>query len=121
MQELVALLRAADRVVALHRRRGVDRVRDPGLPLTRGVWTKYDPMDFTFDRYVASAAVRANAWAMRRELFGTRVVPERRRTSRSPARGGRAARLGVITQNIDGLHQDAGSSGWWRCTAPRAR
>ncbi len=82
---------------------GIPDFRSPG-----GVWTRYDPRDFTFDRYVDSAEVRTRAWAMRREFFGTPIEPNA--AHRAIARledAGRCA--GVITQNIDGLHQLAGS------------
>ena len=82
---------------------GIPDFRSPG-----GVWTRYDPMDFTFERYVESADVRARSWEMRREFFGTPFEP-------NPAHDAFAALetagrcRGVVTQNIDGLHQAAGS------------
>lgn len=83
---------------------GIPDFRSPG-----GVWTRYDPRDFTFDRYIESADVRARAWAMRREFFATPVEPNAAHTAIAGLeRAGRCA--GVITQNIDGLHQLAGST-----------
>ncbi len=83
---------------------GIPDFRSPG-----GVWTRYDPRDLTFQRYVESPDVRALTWAMRREFFATDARP-------NPAHHA-IARLeqedrspGVITQNIDGLHRAAGSS-----------
>jgi NAD-dependent deacetylase len=105
---LVDLMRAATRVVVftgagISTESGIPDFRSPG-----GVWTRFDPRDFTFDRYVASAEVRRQVWQMRREFFavpaqpnaGHRAIADLERTGRS---------LGVITQNIDGLHQQAGS------------
>ena len=85
---------------------------ESGIPDFRsagGVWTKYDPAMFEFSRFVADPQVRAQAWQMRREFFDAGAAP-------NPAHYA-FARLeqtgqgsGVITQNIDGLHQQAGST-----------
>jgi NAD-dependent deacetylase len=82
---------------------GIPDFRSPG-----GVWTRYDPRNFEFDRYVADPSVRALTWEMRREFFGVPFVPNPAHLAF--ARLEEAGRgLGVVTQNIDGLHQDAGS------------
>ncbi len=106
--DLPQLLAQSSRIVAftgagISTESGIPDFRSPG-----GVWTRYDPRDFTFDRYVASAQVRASSWAMRREFFAQRVEPNA--AHRALARLSQAGRmLGVVTQNIDGLHQLAGS------------
>ena len=82
---------------------GIPDFRSPG-----GVWTRYDPMDFTFERYVESADVRARSWEMRREFFGTPFEPNpAHHAFAALEKAGRCR--GVVTQNIDGLHQAAGS------------
>ncbi len=107
-EALSSLIRRSERIVAftgagISTESGVPDFRSPG-----GVWTRYDPRDFTFERYVASADVRANSWAMRREFLGT--VPAPNAAHLALARLHEAGRsLGVVTQNIDGLHQLAGS------------
>jgi NAD-dependent deacetylase len=108
-QPLAAVLAAAHRTVVftgagISTESGIPDFRSPG-----GVWTRYDPRDFTFDRFVDSAEVRQSSWAMRREFFAQ--APQPNAAHRVIARlehGGRCA--GVITQNIDGLHQLAGST-----------
>ncbi len=107
--ELAGLLARSERVTAftgagVSTESGIPDFRSPG-----GVWTRYDPRDFTFDRYVADADVRANAWAMRREFFAKAVQPNAAHEAIAHLeRTGRGH--GVVTQNIDGLHQLAGST-----------
>jgi NAD-dependent deacetylase len=82
---------------------GIPDFRSPG-----GIWTRYDPRQFTYQRYVAETEVRKLAWS---------VFRDRALTKAEPNAGHRAiARLeelgvvrGVVTQNVDGLHQDAGA------------
>jgi NAD-dependent deacetylase len=84
---------------------------ESGIPDFRsagGVWTRHDPKLFTFSRYVRSSEVRVRAWAMRREFWSVQPQPNAGHLA--------LARLeatglvdGVVTQNIDGLHQAAGS------------
>ena len=106
---LPELLRAATAVVfftgaGISTESGIPDFRSPG-----GVWTRYDPRDFTFERFVNSAEVRQNSWSMRREFFATDLEPNP--GHRAIARLEQAGRcLGVVTQNIDGLHQLAGST-----------
>lgn len=109
MTELADLLAAARRVTTftgagVSTESGIPDFRSPG-----GVWTRYDPRDFTFERYVDSAEVRASSWAMRREFFAKEVQPNpaHRAIARLEATG---RGHGVVTQNIDGLHQLAGST-----------
>jgi NAD-dependent deacetylase len=109
LSELSDLLAAGRRVTAftgagVSTESGIPDFRSPG-----GVWTRYDPRDFTFERYVESAEVRASSWAMRREFFARDVRPNG--AHRAIARIEAAGRgHGVVTQNIDGLHQLAGST-----------
>lgn len=108
MEQLADLIAASERVVAftgagVSTESGIPDFRSPG-----GLWTRYDPMQMTFSRYVDSADVRRQSWAMRREFFAQPVEPNA--AHRAFARLEDAGRcLGVVTQNIDGLHQEAGS------------
>ncbi len=106
---LADLMRDSARIVAftgagISTESGIPDFRSPG-----GVWTRYDPREFTFDKYVGSAQVRANSWAMRKEFLGNSPQPNPAHIALAElAKAGRT--LGVITQNIDGLHQLAGST-----------
>jgi NAD-dependent deacetylase len=107
-EPLAAVLMKARRVVFFT---GAGISTESGIPDFRsagGVWTRYDPRDFTFSKYVASAEVRKRAWGMRREFWDT--SPQPNAAHHALARMELAGRaVGVITQNIDGLHQQAGS------------
>jgi NAD-dependent deacetylase len=108
LEHLAGALRAARRAVAftgagISTESGIPDFRSPG-----GVWTRYDPRDLTFDRYVRDPDVRRRSWQMRREMWAARAEPNA--AHRALAALEEAGRLlGVVTQNIDGLHQDAGS------------
>jgi NAD-dependent deacetylase len=108
VEDLAALLADARRVVAftgagISTESGIPDFRSPG-----GLWTRYNPADFTFGRYVESAEVRARSWEMRREMLAQAHAPNAGHTALARLEAaGRA--LGVVTQNIDGLHQAAGS------------
>ncbi len=81
---------------------GIPDFRSPG-----GIWTKYKPIDF--GEFVASEEARRESW--RRKIGSDRTMSKAR-----PNRGHLALaelrRLGklraVITQNVDGLHQESG-------------
>jgi len=83
---------------------GVPDFRSPG-----GVWTKYQPV--LFQDFLASEAARVRHWLLKKatyELFKT-VEPNigHYAICRFEQRG---QLLGLITQNIDGLHKLAGTS-----------
>lgn len=87
---------------------------ESGIPDFRGpngLWTKVDPEDFTIDRYLNSVERRVSGWRMhaKGELWGARstVAPNVAHLSVTQLwNAGRS--VGVITQNVDGLHLEAG-------------
>lgn len=83
---------------------------ESGIPDFRGpdgVWTKVDPADFTYDRYLARSETRVASWNRRSDSHILDAEP-------NPAHHAitdlwRASLMvGCVTQNIDGLHQRAG-------------
>jgi NAD-dependent deacetylase len=83
---------------------GVPDFRSPG-----GVWTKYQPV--LFQDFLASESARIQHWQLKKatyELFKTVEPNIAHRAIREYERRGQM--LGLITQNIDGLHKLAGSS-----------
>jgi NAD-dependent deacetylase len=101
------LLAGARRIVVFT---GAGVSTDSGIPDFRspgGIWTRYDPRQLGFRRYVSDPAARRLAWRLRRELHRMEAKPNPAHLACVRlAESGRLA--GVITQNIDGLHGDAG-------------
>jgi NAD-dependent deacetylase len=106
-----SLLEAASQIVALT---GAGISTDSGIPDFRGpqgVWTKNPAAEkmATLQNYMAEPEVRKASWRVKREGASHRRKPN----------PGHAALVSLelrgkldtlITQNVDGLHQDAGSS-----------
>ena len=84
---------------------GIPDFRSPG-----GLWSKFDPAEFTYQQFVASYEARKKHWEM---LAGTFLSVE---AKPNPAHYAIAEleKLGkldcVITQNVDNLHREAGNS-----------
>ena len=82
---------------------GIPDFRSPG-----GVWSRYQPV--LFQDFLTNGDARRQYWQMKkeayRELKGAKPNAGHRALAALEAAGKLVA---VITQNIDGLHQDAGS------------
>lgn len=104
-------LTGARRVVALT---GAGISTDSGIPDYRGpngVWTRDPDAEklVTLSYYVADPDIRRRAWLMRRDLAEGRARPNAGHAALVELeRQGRLRAL--VTQNVDGLHQAAGSS-----------
>lgn len=82
---------------------GIPDFRSPG-----GVWSKHKPV--YYDEFLASREARVRYWKMRVQLHREFGAAEPNDGHRAIARFEDAGHLtAVITQNIDGLHQAAGS------------
>jgi NAD-dependent deacetylase len=101
----------AGRVVVLT---GAGISTDSGIPDFRGpqgVWTKNPEAEkqATIQHYVADKDIRKRAWRSRLEMFGRTAEPNAGHQALvALERRGKLDTL--ITQNVDGLHQAAGSS-----------
>jgi NAD-dependent deacetylase len=80
---------------------GIPDFRSPG-----GIWERFDPEDFTYQKFVGSAEARRRQWRLFRQLSS---VAKPNPAHYAVAELHRLDRLDcVITQNIDNLHQSAG-------------
>ncbi|MFO8010107.1 MAG: Sir2 family NAD-dependent protein deacetylase [Dehalococcoidia bacterium] len=83
---------------------GISDFRSPG-----GLWEKYDPAEFIFDRFISSEQTREKYWEFNRVLWPGIVEAQPNAAHLAIAELDRMGKLDcVITQNIDGLHQRAG-------------
>ncbi len=107
-EQLAALLSRHRRLVALTGagisvESGIPDFRSPG-----GLWERFDPMEYA--HIGAFRAHPAKVWTMLKEMdaviTAARPNPAHYALAALEARG---LLLGIITQNVDNLHQDAGS------------
>ncbi|MFC2027802.1 NAD-dependent protein deacylase [Chloroflexota bacterium] len=83
---------------------GISDFRSPG-----GLWEKYDPSEFMFDKFLASEETRKKYWEMNQSLWPTIIEAQPNAAHFAIAELDRMGKLDcLITQNIDGLHQIAG-------------
>lgn len=109
LEEFAARLRSCRQTVfftgaGISTESGVPDFRSPG-----GIWTKYTPV--YFDEFMTSEEARIRSWKMKKETHELYkdVKPNIGHYSIA-AFEKRGQLLGVITQNIDGLHAIAGVS-----------
>lgn len=107
VDDLASLIRQASRAVAftgagLSTEAGIPDFRSPG-----GLWTQNKPIPF--DAFLASREARNEAWRRKFAMDGRFAAAVPGRGHRALARWVAAGRLvGIITQNIDNLHQHSG-------------
>lgn len=105
------MIRSAERILVftgagMSTESGIPDFRSPG-----GVWSRYDPSEFYFDKFVRDAGARQKYWQMSSEFYqGMRDA--RPNTGHLAIKiledSGRL--LGIVTQNVDRLHHKAGNS-----------
>ncbi|MDY6971342.1 MAG: Sir2 family NAD-dependent protein deacetylase, partial [Thermodesulfobacteriota bacterium] len=85
---------------------GIPDFRSPG-----GVWERYDPSDFYFEKLISDEKAREKYWQMSTEFYSTMkdAAPNRAHLS-VKALEDKGKLLAIVTQNIDHLHHKAGNS-----------
>lgn len=106
-EKLAGMLFEADKTVVftgagISTESGIPDFRSPG-----GVWTRYQPV--YYDEFMSSREARKRYWAMKREFYDEMKNAKPNAAHRAVAELYNIGKLySLITQNIDGLHQDAG-------------
>lgn len=111
ISKAVDLLGSARRVVVftgagISTESGIPDFRSPG-----GVWDRFDPTEFTFQKFTSSEESRRKYWSLSRLFYEPLVAAQPNPAHRAIAVLEECGRLdSVVTQNIDGLHQRGGVS-----------
>jgi NAD-dependent deacetylase len=107
LEQFAAKIRGSDEIVVftgagISTESGIPDFRSPG-----GIWTRYKPI--SFQEYIASEKARVETWKRRLESYET--------TKNAKPNIGhyfvnslnvKEKLIGLITQNVDGLHNDSG-------------
>jgi NAD-dependent deacetylase len=107
--------RAADLIVQSHQivvftgagvstESGIPDFRSPG-----GIWTRFQPEDFTIQKYLSCPKTRMKMWTMGREFKFQQAMPNAAHMAIVEIEK-MGKLLAIVTQNIDNLHQRAGNS-----------
>ena len=111
IEQVAELVAKSERIIFFT---GAGVSTESGIPDFRGpdgIWSKYDPEDFTIDRFLSDGKVRKLHWE-----FLTGGGLNMTQAQPNPAHYAIAELekmgklYGVVTQNVDGLHQKAGVS-----------
>ncbi len=111
IQKVADLIRQSKKVIVftgagVSTESGIPDFRSPG-----GVWQKYNPEDFYYQKFISSEESREKYWQMSREFYEPLKNAQPNAAHQAVVELEKMGKLDcVITQNIDNLHQRAGSS-----------
>jgi NAD-dependent deacetylase len=109
LEDALQLIKDAKTVIAftgagISTESGISDFRSPG-----GVWDRYRIV--TYQEFLSSREARIEYWRMKKELYKEIQTARPNRAHKALARLEEIGKLScLVTQNIDGLHQDAGNS-----------
>ncbi|HLW01295.1 MAG TPA: Sir2 family NAD-dependent protein deacetylase [Ktedonobacterales bacterium] len=108
-QDLLEFLETSHKMVVLT---GAGASTESGIPDFRspdGIWRRYPPS--TYQDFISKPEARKRYWELRRVLVKQVTEAKPNATHFALAELERMGKLsGIITQNFDGLHQDAGNA-----------
>ena len=111
IEAAVKLMAQADKILVftgagMSTESGIPDFRSPG-----GIWSKYDPSEFLYERIISDEGAREKYWKMSAEYYVTMksALPNPGHLAIKDLED-RGKLLGLVTQNIDNLHQRAGNS-----------
>lgn len=105
------LIREARRILVfsgagLSTESGIPDFRSPG-----GLWERYDPSDFYFQRIISDEGARERYWEMSQESYALMKDAKPNRAHKAVRELEETGKLlAVVTQNIDSLHHKAGNA-----------
>ncbi len=109
IEAVAGLIRQANRIVVFT---GAGVSTESGIPDFRspdGIWSKHDPEDFTIQRFLSDKRARKLHWELLSDgelsMFKAEPNPAHYAVTELQETGKLS---GVVTQNVDGLHQKAG-------------
>jgi NAD-dependent deacetylase len=109
IEKVADMIVAAQRVIVftgagISTESGIQDFRSPG-----GLWHQWNPDELTFDKFMNSRASREHYWGFSRAIWPTMSSAKPNIGHYAIAELYKMGKLySVITQNVDGLHQDAG-------------
>jgi len=111
IEEVAELITKSKRIIVFT---GAGISTESGLPDFRspgGLWTKFNPDDFTYQKYLSNPETRKKSWQMFKSTEDRWIQSKPNLAHHAVAEMERLGKLDcVITQNVDGLHQKAGNS-----------
>ncbi len=112
IQQVAQIMASSQAIVCLT---GAGACTDSGIPDYRGTgtayWEKYNLKDMMFQQFIASEEARKSYWQMEQEFYELVQISQPNGAHLALVELERMGKLqGIITQNVDGLHQKAGSS-----------
>ena len=109
LDDIVEFLEISSQIVVLT---GAGASTESGIPDFRspdGIWRRYPPS--TYQEFISKPEARQRYWELRRTMGRQVAEAKPNQTHHALAELERLGKLsGIITQNFDGLHQDAGTT-----------